>query len=127
MERTIGNLSQEIRLHSNPYANLTRRGVACCIANTIFAKFPGLWGGAPDLPRIVIPLAEDYVLLHPREDTPSAMRQDEFVALQKYTEFDPQLIPSQDISCYGRLQLPNGHRVRCAWKEDERKKELCIS
>lgn len=127
MERTIGNLGQEIRLHSNPYANLTRRGVARCIANTIFAKFPTLWGGTPDLPRNAIPLTGDYVLLHPREDTPSTMREDEFIALKKYTALDPELIPSQDISRYGRLQLPNSHRVRCAWKEDERKKELRIS
>ncbi len=72
MERTIGNLGQEIHLHSNPYANLTQRGIARCVANSIYARYPGLWSGTPDLPQGAISLPGDYALLHPCEETPSA-------------------------------------------------------
>ncbi|KAF8834325.1 hypothetical protein BDN67DRAFT_992689 [Paxillus ammoniavirescens] len=42
MERTIGNLRQEIRQPSNPYSNLTQEGVRCCQVNSLLAAMPEL-------------------------------------------------------------------------------------
>lgn len=119
----IGSLGQEIHLHSNPYANLIQRGIARCVANTLYAKYPSLWSGSVDLPRGAIPLDDNYVLLHPREDTPTAICDDEYVALKNFVSRNPGMPdPSPELTWYGRIQLPNGSRVRSAWKEDERKR-----
>ena len=42
MERTIGNLGQEIQQPSNPYANLAQEGVRRCRVNSLLAAIPEL-------------------------------------------------------------------------------------
>lgn len=127
MERTIGNLGQEIHLHSNPYANLTQCGIARCVANSIYARYPALWSRLPDLPQGAILLSGGYALLHPWEESPSRMCDDEFAVLQRYANHNPGVIISEQIMRYGRIQLPNGHQVQCAWREDERRQEPRVS
>ncbi|KAG2335234.1 hypothetical protein BDR05DRAFT_858792, partial [Suillus weaverae] len=50
MERTIGNLGQEIRQPSNPYVNLSREGVRRCQVNALKAMVPNLEDPKPALP-----------------------------------------------------------------------------
>ena len=42
LERTIGNLGKEIKQHSNPFANLSQRGIQCARTNTLQAMIPVL-------------------------------------------------------------------------------------
>jgi len=42
MERTIGNLGEEIRLHSDPYANLTQRIIERSRVNAVKNMAPDL-------------------------------------------------------------------------------------
>ena len=42
MERTIGNLGQEIKQPSNPYANLSQRGLIRAQVNALKAIIPAL-------------------------------------------------------------------------------------
>ncbi len=79
MERTIGNLGQEIRQPSNPFANLSQRGLLRCQVNALTAMLPGpLAAGTtnPDrgwqLPRGAIDLGNGYVLLRAQDNRPSA-------------------------------------------------------
>ncbi|KAF7761992.1 hypothetical protein Agabi119p4_9984 [Agaricus bisporus var. burnettii] len=127
MERTIGNLGQEIRLHSNPYANLTQRAVARGVANSIYARYPDLWSDQPDFPRGAVVLSDGYALLHPHEDPPSKMQIDEYNALSRFVALHPGVLQPEKITRSARLQLPNGVRIRCAWKEDQRRQKLRVS
>ncbi|KAJ3925070.1 MAG: hypothetical protein NXY57DRAFT_1051750 [Lentinula lateritia] len=42
MERTIGNLGEEIKQHANPYANISQHGVRRCQVNALVAAIPDL-------------------------------------------------------------------------------------
>ncbi|KAJ7762228.1 hypothetical protein B0H16DRAFT_1884193 [Mycena metata] len=73
MERTIGNLGEEIKQHSNPYANLSQRGMRRCRTNALVAMIPsllpdkGLPAGAEDLGNgFILPRARDE--FHQRVD-----------------------------------------------------------
>lgn len=131
MERTIGNLGQEIRQPSNPYANLSRRGVIRCQVNALTAMFPGqLTGAMPDkqLPRGAVDLGEGYALLR-AQDQLRPMRKVEAEALLAYLKnqvnVDVSAITSgcdesdwcPNVARWARLQLPNGQIARSKWKE----------
>ncbi|KJA21717.1 hypothetical protein HYPSUDRAFT_140349, partial [Hypholoma sublateritium FD-334 SS-4] len=135
MERTIGNLGQEIRQPSNPYANLSRRGVLRCQVNALIAMFPGQFTGTNDsapekqLPRGAIDLGNGYALLR-AQDQLRPMRNCEAEALIAYLtnqiHIDISVITSgcsnesqwcPNIARWARLQLPNGQIARSRWKE----------
>ena len=42
LERTIGNLGEEIKQHSNPFANLSQRGIRRACVNALVAMIPDL-------------------------------------------------------------------------------------
>jgi len=44
LEHTIGNLGKEIKQHSNPFANLSQRGIRCAHVNALIAIIPDLEG-----------------------------------------------------------------------------------
>jgi hypothetical protein len=67
MERTIGNLGEEIRLHSDPYANLSQRMIERARANALYALTPDLFHVTGKLPTGACDVGENYVLLGPRE------------------------------------------------------------
>ena len=131
MERTIGNLGQEIRQPSNPYANLSRRGVIRCQVNALAAMFPGQLTGAmrdSQLPRGAVDLGEGYALLR-AQDQLRPMRKVEAAALLVYLKnqanVDVSAITSgcdksdwcPNVARWARLQLPNGQIARSKWKE----------
>ncbi|KAI9567403.1 hypothetical protein HD554DRAFT_2205612 [Boletus coccyginus] len=63
MERTIGNLAQEIRQPSNPYSNLAQEGVHCCRTNSLLATIPELSVPSRALPESAIDLGDGLILL----------------------------------------------------------------
>ncbi|KAI9568685.1 hypothetical protein HD554DRAFT_2204915 [Boletus coccyginus] len=104
MERTIGNLAQEIWQPSNPYSNLV-----------LLAAIPELSVPSRALPESVIDLGDGLILL-PKRDRyfvlPSPLKAE---ALQNLLpEGTPQL---GRIKRWGHLQLKNGQTARTAWRE----------
>ncbi|KAG1884126.1 hypothetical protein F4604DRAFT_1919969 [Suillus subluteus] len=67
MERTIGNLRQEIRQPSCPYANLSQEGVQRCQVNTLLSIMPELDGPAKGLPTGAVDLGDGFTLLRKRD------------------------------------------------------------
>ena len=61
MEWTIGNLSQEIKLHSDPYTNLSERGVRHAQVHALKAMLPDFEDDKPTLPRGAEDLGHGYV------------------------------------------------------------------
>ncbi|KIK36513.1 hypothetical protein CY34DRAFT_26311 [Suillus luteus UH-Slu-Lm8-n1] len=113
MERTIGNLGQEIRQPSNPYANLSREGVRRCQVNALKAMVPELDESKPSLPQTAVDLGNGYALLRKR----GAAR-----AIQEYLGVDVK------IRRWARLRLPNGQTARTLWRETQKPaKQVCVS
>lgn len=63
IERTIGNLREEIRLHSNPYANSSQRVIECTCANALYALAPDLFHIIEKLPTSACDIGQNYILL----------------------------------------------------------------
>jgi hypothetical protein len=124
MERTIGNLGQELRLPSNPYANLSQRGVKRAQLNTLRSIKPDL--GIPSKSKanqkFYVKVEAGYVLRHPRDSTPYVIPSSEAKAIQEFAAsmgIDNAHINPESISVrrWARLQLPDKHVARSAWKE----------
>src|SRR5712672_1719367 len=87
LERTIGNLGEEIKQHSNPFANLSQQGIRRAQVNALKAMIPQLDIGNSDegrLPRGSRDLGEGFILLRARESDPSDLRDCEADALHNY-------------------------------------------
>jgi hypothetical protein len=63
MERLIGDLGSEIRQPSNPYQNLSQRGLRRCQINTLIALFPFLDHTPKSFPQYSLDIGDGYVLL----------------------------------------------------------------
>jgi hypothetical protein len=83
MERTIGNLGEEIRQHSNPYANLSERGLQQCQVNTLKAMIPELVDEKPRIPRGAQDIGAGYVLLRARDRYLYKLDENELEAVRK--------------------------------------------
>ncbi|KIK15156.1 hypothetical protein PISMIDRAFT_16721 [Pisolithus microcarpus 441] len=70
MERTIGNLGQEIRQPSKPYENLAEERVRRCRVNALLAVMPELDDGIKGHPMGSVDLGEGYILLRKRDKQP---------------------------------------------------------
>jgi hypothetical protein len=68
MERTIGNLGQEIKQDSNPYANLSQRACRRAQVNALKALIPDLEPDHDKLPRGSEDLGAGYVLLRAKDE-----------------------------------------------------------
>lgn len=122
MERTIGNLGEEIHQPSNPYANLSQRGLFRCQMNALNAMIPDLQPHASGLPRGAIDLGHGYALFRARDRYNRLMEDCEAKALHQYL-WDSHCINLDDAWCpkiarWARLRLPNGQIARSSWKED---------
>jgi hypothetical protein len=120
MERAIGDLSGEIRLPSNPYANLSQRAVRRCQVNALKAMVPDLEEPINLLPRGSQDLGDGYVLLRAQERYASCMTTLEAVALHTYyhtyeQDFSDGHQPK--VFRWARLRLPTGQIARSTWKE----------
>ena len=115
MERTIGNLGQEIRQPSNPFANLARRALQRSQVNALKSIYRELDSKSEfKLPRGAMDMGEGYIMLRPRNrylvEIPGHL------AVEALT----QAINTSRIRRWGRARLPNGQVARSLWSERRR-------
>lgn len=112
MERTIGNLGQEIRQPAEPYANLSREGVRCSQVNALKAMLPELDEPPEGFPTGAVDLGDGYVLLRKRDCRSSYPQGAEKHAITLFLDE-----PAPKIFTWARLKLPNGQIARSHWRE----------
>jgi hypothetical protein len=120
MERTIGNLAQEIRLHnSSVYANLSQRAARRCQINAIKAIIPTIEPSTNALPKGSLDLGQGYILLRRRERSAHIVRPCEADAILRYLSTNGiDIVSAPSVTRWARLRLPNGQVARSAWKEN---------
>ena len=120
MERTIGNLGEEIKQPSQPFANLSERGLRRSQTNALKAMLPHL-DEERGLPRVSIDLGHGYILLGARDKHAQYACDKDAIAVCSYfsRHFPGMLDPGWKPRFYrwARLNLPNGQIVRSLWKE----------
>ncbi|KAF8340204.1 hypothetical protein F5887DRAFT_888747 [Amanita rubescens] len=134
LEDTVGNIGREVHQHSNPFANLTQRGLLRAQTNALMSLVPELNelklkpGKSGKAKNPFAPLGDGFVLLAAREKYHDSIPPAEKTAILRYRlrylskhPLPPQPPqPPQDelmIRKWARLRLPNGQKARCAWKE----------
>jgi len=124
LEQTIGNLGEEIRQPSNPFANLSQCGIRRCQINALKAMVPDLDPPVNTLPRGAKDIGDGYVLLRAMEKYPRCVRECEAVVFRVYMRQTEGPDVSDDwcpsVSRWARLQLPNGSTAWSAWKEKQK-------
>ncbi|KAJ7893764.1 hypothetical protein B0H13DRAFT_2339581 [Mycena leptocephala] len=124
MERTIGNLGQEIKQDSNPYANLSQRACRRAQVNALKALIPDLEPDHDKLPRGSEDLGAGYVLLRAKDEYNQFIRGEQGNAIREYfteateEEYPNTYLPS--LQRWARLRLLNGQIARSAWKENQK-------
>ncbi|KAI5885717.1 uncharacterized protein SCHCODRAFT_01342189 [Schizophyllum commune H4-8] len=123
MERTIGNLGEEIKQHSNPYANLSERAIRRCQINALKALLPDIDPPEPKFPRRAHVLHGGQFALLPRRDKLARkVAPVEARALQRFlrAQGDDTCVDVETLRIrrWARLRLPNGQTARCRWQED---------
>jgi len=124
MERTIGNLGEEIRLHSDPYADLSQRILECAHANALYALALDLLCTVDNLPAGARDVREHYLLLGPHEH--HEMDAITLNAFQRFSDLYHWQIKHGDslgVDRFARLLLPNGQIARSWWHEKKRPAE----
>ena len=126
MERTIGNLGEEIRLHADPYVNLSQRVIERARVNALYTLAPDLLRTTEKLPAGACDIGEKYLLLGPHEHhTMDAAILDAF---RTFSDLHHWRIVNGDtdslsIDRFARLLLPNGQVARSWWHEKKRPAE----
>ncbi|KAF7979644.1 hypothetical protein HWV62_41611 [Athelia sp. TMB] len=124
MERTIGNLGEEIKQPSNPYSNLSQRGILRSQVNAIKAIVPDLDPDTVPPVRGSVDIGDGYCLLRPRQRRATTIGGAEGDAIREYLEaegmahFDDDEYPQ--IIRWGRLMLPTKQIARTYWKESNK-------
>lgn len=123
MERTIGNLGEEVHLDSNPFANLSERGVHRAQTNALRAMLPSL-DPENKLPRGAQDLGDGYVLLQAKDTAARQIPDCEAMAINTFLmsaspDLDNAAEPLGDmrVTKWARLSIPTGQVARSAWKE----------
>ena len=119
MERVIGYLTSEIKQDSNPYANLSQRGLRRSQVNALYAMVPDLERPGPDnsIPRGGIDLGDGYVLLRAMDRVARPIQESEVAAIEAYIQAAGGNEMYSSVVRWARLRLPNGQVARSAWKE----------
>jgi len=118
LERTIGNLGEEIKQHSNPFANLSQRGIRRARVNALMAIIPDIEGNQKsggDIPRGSKDLQDGYVLLRARDKHPERLQECEVYALERFLSMSN--MDSVSVRRWARLRIPTGQICYSAWKE----------
>ena len=122
MERTIGNLGEEVKQPSQPYANLSQRGVLRCQINALLAMFPSFSPNS-SLPSGSISLHSGYILLGAKDKNAQSISNNISHVIYNYFNAMGMILPgpqSLKLVRWARLQLPNGQIARSLWKEKEK-------
>jgi hypothetical protein len=125
MERTIGNLGEEIRQHSNPYANLSERGVRRARTNALKALIPDLDEDTDRIPRGGQDIGGGFRLLRAMDPRSRDVDLVEESAIRTYLAAKTSM-PAVEIRVrrWARLRLPNGQIARTAWKELQKRGDV---
>uniref|UniRef100_D8PU20 Uncharacterized protein n=2 Tax=Schizophyllum commune (strain H4-8 / FGSC 9210) TaxID=578458 RepID=D8PU20_SCHCM len=126
MERTIGNLGEEIRQHSDPYANLAERGLRRCQLNALKAMLPDLEPSSDPLPKSACDVGRGYALLAATDNCERPVTAAEAMALKNYLESKGESVPTSwhpRVVRWARAALPNGQIARSRWKEEEKSED----
>jgi hypothetical protein len=121
MERTIGNLGEEITQPSKPFANLSQCGIRCSQVNALKAMIPDLEPDPNRLPRGANNIGDGYVFLRARDESACLIDGCEGAAIRGFYQesgfgnFDASWFPH--IVRWARIRLPSGQIARSAWKE----------
>lgn len=123
MERTIGNLGEEIKQHTNAFANLAQHGIRRCQVNALKAMIPDIEPPENPIPRGGRDLGDGYVLLRAMDNTSREVRPCEHTAIAAFLHgYGVQLsVPLAKVTRWARLRLPNGQIARSQWKKDIRR------
>ena len=131
IERTIGNLGEEIRLHSKAFSNLSERGVRRAQFNALISALPHL--ATPEtLPQGAVDIGDGYFMLRMAERSAKVYHGHigavitEFMTAAEAAQGNLAPNPitlSPRLSRWARLRLPNGQTARCSWREAEIEKK----
>jgi hypothetical protein len=124
LERAIGFLTADIRLHSEAgaYANLAHIAMRRSQINALSAMIPDLLPPTHPLPYGAIDLKDGYSLHRARDTTARPVSDPEALAIQRFMvdtsgEAEGARWSDPSIFRWARLALPNGSIARSAWKE----------
>ncbi|OJT06946.1 hypothetical protein TRAPUB_10052 [Trametes pubescens] len=123
MERHIGDIGGQVRLPSNPYANLSRRAMLRSQLNALKAMYPALEDNDPNrLPRGALDVGNGFVLLRARDGCARWLPALEADAFGRYlANLAPNaqgpVNPPIRVMKWARARLPNRQVTRSAWKE----------
>jgi hypothetical protein len=120
LECTIRNLGEEIKQHSNLFANLSQRGIRRARINALKAMIPDLdIDGTTEehLPQGCKDVGQGYLLLCAREEEVRPLRDCEGSALCNFLNIAPTEIR---VRRWAKLHIPTGQNCYSAWKELER-------
>ncbi|EJD50049.1 hypothetical protein AURDEDRAFT_58739 [Auricularia subglabra TFB-10046 SS5] len=124
MERTIGNLTEEIKQHSDPFCNLSMRALRRAQVNALKAIYPAIEEAVDKekLAATAIPLPTGYTLLRKRDRKAREIFGAHAAAVQEFKDNEGAQRPTNPkaplkIQRYGRLGLPNGQVARSRWVE----------
>lgn len=121
IERTIGNLEEETKQHSNAFMNLSERALRRCQVNALKAMIPDIEPPEDRLPRGAKDLGDGFVLLTATDNTSRDVEQCEAKAISDYLVKSGQHVAENwkpKVVRWARLRLPNGQVARSRWKED---------
>ncbi|KDQ57311.1 hypothetical protein JAAARDRAFT_178964 [Jaapia argillacea MUCL 33604] len=120
MERTIGNLGEEIKQPSNPYQNLSQRGLRRSQVNALKALVPELDPDTVPPIRGSLDLGGGYILLRAMDTCARQTSISEAAAILMYMGScgeDLTQWQAPRVTRWARLRLPNGQISRSLWKE----------
>lgn len=126
MERSIGNLTEEIGQHSNPYKNLSMRCLRCSQINSLMAAVPALDSDREKenkIPRGGLDLGNKFILLCKKDRRLHELELHENTALRSYVHNNvaAHLVPNDwnvsKVRRWARLRLPSGQIARSTWRE----------
>jgi len=126
-EQTIRNLEEEIKQHSNPFANLSQHRIRHARVNALKALIPDLnlkGSSHQPLPRGLKDLGDGFVLLHARKETVHPLREYEADAL---CEILPTASRETEICVrrWAKLCIPTGQNCYSFWKEKQKPLNRC--
>ena len=133
MERTIGNLGEEVKQHSNPYMNLSEQALRRAQVNSLKAMEPELDTDSKKiLPRNSIDLGDGFILLGAIDTCARSVRHVESEAVQRFLEAEGHRDGNGEWICpdlvrWAMVRLPNGQIARSYWKEQHRMENLRMS
>ena len=122
LERTIGNLGEEIKQHSNPFANLSQRGIRRARVNALKAMIPDLdIDGTTEesSPLGCKDVGQGYLLPRAREEEARPLRECEGKALCDFLGIAPSTTDIH-VQRWAKLRIPTGQNCYTAWKELEK-------